>query len=66
MENLRFDRRLQNRRGWISKADREKELAALPDVSQKIAPPDDDRSAEAKAASSPDGGAAAPEPSRAE
>jgi hypothetical protein len=59
-ENLRLDRRLLNRRGWISKAEREKEFAALPDVSQKIAPPAEESSAGA----SDDG--AATEPPRAE
>jgi hypothetical protein len=37
-EKLRFDRRLINRPGWISKAELEKNLEALPDVSDKIAP----------------------------
>jgi hypothetical protein len=59
-ENLRLDRRLLNRRGWISKAEREKEFAALPDVSQKIAPPDEESSA------GESGDAAATEPPRAE
>lgn len=58
MENLRLDRRLLNRRGWISKAEREKQFAALPDVSQKIAPPDEDQpsgvSPEAGAAAAPE------------
>jgi len=38
MEKLRLDRRLIDRRGWISKAELEKELEALQDVSDKIAP----------------------------
>lgn len=38
MEKLHLDRRLINRRGWISKAELEKALEALPDVSDKIAP----------------------------
>ena len=37
-EKLRLDRRLINRPGWISKAELEKNLEALPDVSDKIAP----------------------------
>lgn len=40
-EKLRLDRRLMNRRGWLSKAEREKSLADLPDVSDKIAPSED-------------------------
>jgi len=41
MEKLRLDRRLINRRGWVSKAELEKELETLPDVSHKIAPAED-------------------------
>ena len=41
MEKLRLDRRLIDRRGWISKAELEKELKALPDVSHKVAPLED-------------------------
>ena len=40
-EKLRLDRRLIDRRGWISKAELEKDLEALPDVSHKIAPPEE-------------------------
>ena len=36
IKKLRLDRRLQTRRGWIDPADLEKELSALPDVSDKI------------------------------
>ena len=36
-KNLRLDRRLAGRKNWISPADLEKELSALPDVSDKIA-----------------------------
>jgi hypothetical protein len=35
---LRLDRRLIRRRGWLSEKELERELAALPDVSHKIAP----------------------------
>ena len=42
MEKLRLDRRLINRRGWVSKAELEKNLEALPDVSDKIAPRDEE------------------------
>jgi hypothetical protein len=38
---LKTDRRLIHRRGWISKSELQKQLDALPDVSDKIAPPDD-------------------------
>ena len=38
---LKTDRRLIHRRGWISKTELQKQLDALPDVSDKIAPPDD-------------------------
>ena len=38
-KNLRLDRRLMNRKNWISPAELEKELNALPDVSDKIAEP---------------------------
>jgi len=61
-ENLRLDRRLLKRRGWISKADRERELAALPDVSDKIAPPEsDDESDDASAGASGAPALSAPE-----
>ncbi len=36
MKRLRLDRRLIRRRGWISQPDLERELSALPDVSEKI------------------------------
>jgi hypothetical protein len=35
---LRLDRRLIRRQGWLSEEELERELAALPDVSHKIAP----------------------------
>jgi hypothetical protein len=38
-KKLRLDRRLTGRINWISPADFEKELNALPDVSDKIAEP---------------------------
>lgn len=40
MQRLRLDRRLIGRRGWIAPAELERELEALPDVSQKIAEPE--------------------------
>ena len=41
VQKLKTDRRLIHRRGWISKAELQKQLDALPDVSDKIAPPED-------------------------
>jgi len=38
---LKVDRRLIHRRGWISKNELQKQLDALPDVSDKIAAPDE-------------------------
>jgi hypothetical protein len=35
LDKLRLDRRLINRRGWLSAAERARALEALPDVSQK-------------------------------
>ena len=39
---LKLDRRLLRRRGWIDPAELERELEALPDVSDKIQPPEAD------------------------
>jgi hypothetical protein len=41
LRKLRLDRRLADRPGWIAKEALEQELAALPDVSEKIAPPEE-------------------------
>lgn len=41
LRKLRLDSRLIGRRGWIDEKEREQELAALPDVSAKIAPKDE-------------------------
>jgi hypothetical protein len=35
LQKLRLDRRLLQRRGWMSEAEMERELAALPDVAAK-------------------------------
>ncbi len=35
IRDLRLDRRLQHRRGWISAQDQEEALASLPDVADK-------------------------------
>jgi hypothetical protein len=42
IEKLRIDNRLRRRRGWISDADLQTELDALPDVSDKIREPDEE------------------------
>ena len=38
ISKLRLDKRLIQRRGWISPDDLERELEALPDTSEKVAP----------------------------
>ncbi len=45
-ERLMLDRRLTRRRDWISKKDLERALAALPDVSHQVAPPDEESGSE--------------------
>ena len=40
--NLRLDRRLARRRGWIAPEELDRVLAELPDVSAKIQPPEDE------------------------
>jgi hypothetical protein len=60
LRKLRLDRRLQDRPGWISKGELDRELASLPDVSEKIAPPE-----ETPAPRSPEGGAGAEDASEA-
>ena len=48
LEQMKLDRRLIRRRGWITAKELERELQALPDVAHKVAPPetdDDDASA---------------------
>jgi len=47
LQQLRLDRRLIKRRGWISQAELEKAMEALPDVSDKVAPPDEEAPREA-------------------
>lgn len=49
MENLRLDRRLATRRDWIKPEDLEKELAALPDVSDKVQQGDAESEADSEA-----------------
>ena len=41
LRGLRLDRRLIGRRNWIDPKQLERELAALPDVSDKMAPSED-------------------------
>ena len=59
MKRLRLDRRLIRRSGWISEEELERELAGLPDVSDKIQPPtveetETEGSAETPAAPAPE------------
>jgi hypothetical protein len=53
LRHLRLDRRLRDRRGWISKDELEREIAALPDVSEKIAPAEETAPGEAEAGEEP-------------
>jgi hypothetical protein len=64
-EKLKLDRRLLNRRGWASKAELEAALASLPDVSHKIAPPEEESPGSDAETASGDPGAA-PVPPRVE
>ena len=41
LAKLRLDTRMTGRRDWTGKEELERELAALPDVSSKIAPRED-------------------------
>ncbi len=36
LDRLRFDRRLQNRRGWLGPGELERHAQALPDVTDKL------------------------------
>jgi len=53
-KNLRLDKRLIRRRGWIPDDELRRSLEALPDVSNKIQPPEDP--GDAAGAGSPTGG----------
>ena len=53
LEKLRFDRRLIRRNGWLSQKDLARELEALPDVSEKIAPDEDSDGESGASAESP-------------
>ena len=49
MRNLELDKRLTGRRGWISPQEMEQALEALPDASDKVAPPDEEQAEPVKA-----------------
>ena len=71
MAKLRLDRRLFHRPRWISKAELDKELESLPDVSDKIAPLEEpelssDSLAEEAASAATDEPGATPDPVRVE
>ncbi len=51
---LRLDRRLIGRRGWISQKDLEAALKALPDRADNIAPPEDEDTGSSPAEDSED------------
>ncbi len=38
IERLQFDRRLLGRRGWVTDQELQEKLDSLPDVSEKVAP----------------------------
>jgi hypothetical protein len=54
-QNLRLDKRLIRRRGWIRPEELERELGSLPDVSDKIQPVEEP--AQGGEAGAPSGGA---------
>jgi hypothetical protein len=60
LRNLHMDVRLQSRDRWIAGSDLAKELEELPDVSDKIRPPEEEKS-EASAAQSNPATTAAPQ-----
>ena len=41
IEKLKFDRRLEGRRGWVDGQEAARELESLPDSADKVAPPDE-------------------------
>lgn len=70
-ENLRFDRRLRHRRGWVSEKELARHLRSLPDVEEQgewVDPADDAEAAEsAPEAAAPDApGSGAPGPGAAD
>ena len=60
MKKLRLDRRLIRRRGWIRPNELEKELSRLPDVSDKVAPIEEDAPGANEADAPPDPDSEAP------
>lgn len=61
MQKLRLDRRLIRRRGWIGKAELERELTGLPDVGGKattLGAAADEREAASEASTSKEGSGA--------
>ena len=55
LERLRFDRRLQNRRGWLAPGELERHVESLPDIKDKLTTLADQ---EASTAAASEGGAA--------
>jgi hypothetical protein len=49
MQQFRLDRRLIRRRGWIGREELARAVEALPDVSDKIAPREEEEAPEAPA-----------------
>jgi hypothetical protein len=47
MKALRFDRRMLQRRGWISQEELEQQLSSLPDAADKVKAGEDEPSAPA-------------------
>ncbi len=41
IERLKFDRRLERRRGWVDGKDVARELESLPDAADKVAAPEE-------------------------
>jgi len=54
IRNLRLDRRLLERPGWIEAGELERELAALPDAADKAAPLEEGEAAEGSAGVEPE------------
>ena len=49
LDKLRFDLRLRHRRGWVGGDEYSQELESLADVSDKVAPLDEERDAGGRA-----------------
>ncbi len=62
-DKLKFDRRLEQRRGWLEPGELEAHLEALPDATDKIHDGSEDEAPQAEAApSAPEAPAAPPAP----